>query len=209
MKTRTIIIGISLCIGFISCEQNKTEDLYCVNKIQGSNTTISLPQNQIDSIKYMFDYNHLDYSQYQFFSFQLDELGQHHVRCYQFKNDLKLFTNDLIFHFDDKNKYYYLSGELIDKISLDINSTMNNNSVVTKFIYALDQDKEFYGDKEIIKKNCFDIEFGYYDLNAGYSSASKNFIKVWKIKPTNNEYPYAYINDMNSNVIAYDNGIRD
>ena len=208
MKTRTIIIGISLCISFISCEQYKTESQYCVNEIHNSVTTIRLPQNQIDSIKYLFDYNHLGYTKYQFYSFLLDELGYHHVKCYQFKNNLKLFTNDLIFHFNEKNNYYFLSGKLIDKVSLDSKSTMNYNSVVTKFIYELNQDKDFFGDKETIKNNCFDVEFGYYDLNTGISNASENFTKAWKIKPTNKDYPYAYINDMNSVVIGYDNGIR-
>jgi len=208
MKSRTIIIGISLCFSFISCEQFETESQYCVNRIHNSVTTISLLQNQIDSIKYLFDYNHLDNTKYQFYSFQLDELGYHHVKCYQFKNNLKLFTNDLIFHFNEKNYYYFLSGKLIEKVSLDSKSTMHYNSVVKKFIYALDQDKDFFGDKEIIKNNCFDVEFGYYDLNIGISNTSENFTKAWKINPTNNDYPYAYINDMNSVVICYDNGIR-
>jgi hypothetical protein len=208
MNTRTIIIGISLCFSFISCEKYENESQYCVNKIHDSVTTNSLPQNQIDSIKYLFDYNHLDYTKYQFYSFQLDELGYHHVKCYQFKNNLKLFTNDLIFHFNEKNSYYYLSGKLIEKVSLDSKSTMNYNSVVTKFISALDQDKDFFVGKEIIKNDCFDLEFGYYDLNTGISNSLENFTKAWKIKPTNKDYPYAYINDMNSVVIGYDNGIR-
>jgi Zn-dependent metalloprotease len=208
MKARIIIIGISLCISLVSCEQYKAENAYCVNRIHNSLTTIILPQNQIDSIKFLFDYNHLDYTKYQFYSLQDDELGYHHVKCHQFKNNLRLFTNDLIFHFNEKNNYYFLSGELIEKVSLDSRSTMNYDSVVAKFLYALDQDKDFFGDKKIIKNNCFDIEFGYYDLNTGISNASENFAKAWKIKPTNRDYPYAYINDMNSVIIGYDNGIR-
>ncbi len=170
--------------------------------------TLILPQNQLDSIKALFSYNHLDYTNYQFYNFQRDELNYHHVKCSQFKNNLKLFTNDLIFHFNEKNNYYFLSGEIIENITLDTNFKMNKNNVAATFIDAMEQNNDLSGDKEAVKNSCFDIEFGYYDLNSGNNATSKNYTKAWKIKPTNKDYPYAYINDKNSTIIYYDNGIR-
>jgi Zn-dependent metalloprotease len=208
MKTKIIIVAISICIGLISCKQDETENRYCVNQIRNSSATIVLSLHQMDTIKLLFDYNHLDYSKYLFYSLQNDELGYHHVRCYQFENNLQVFTNDLIFHFNDKNNYYFLSGYLVGKINLDTSSKMSSDSVVAKYLYALEQDKDYVDDKKEIFNNCFDLEFGYYDLNAGTSNTSKNFTKAWKIKPAKSDYPYAYINDTKSEIISYDNGIR-
>ena len=159
--------------------------------------TLILPQKQLDSINTLFIYNHLDYTNYQFYNFQRDELNYHHVKCYQFKNNLKLFTNDLIFHFNEKNNYYFLSGEIIGNITLDTNFKLNKNNVVATFIHAMEQNNDLSEEKNV----CFDLEFGYYDLNSGNNTTSKNFTKAWKIKPTNKDYPYAYINDNSSTII--------
>jgi hypothetical protein len=61
----------------------------------------------------------------------------------------------------------------------------------------------------ISNDSCFDIEFGYYDLNAGISFANQNITKAWKIKPLNKDYPFAFINDSTSEIIYYDNGVRE
>ena len=87
MKTSNIIIGIFLLISLVSCEQSMTEDQYCFNLKHNSLKSVILPKNQLDSIKELFDYNHLDYSKFQFYHFKVDELGYHHVSCYQFKNN--------------------------------------------------------------------------------------------------------------------------
>ena len=47
-------------------------------------------------------------------------------------------------------------------------------------------------------------DFRYYNL----SSVDENLTKAWKIKPTNEDYPFVYINDKNSEIIYYDNGLR-
>ena len=205
MKSKTIIILISLCLGILSCEQNKTENLYCVNAIQNSSTSVILTKSELDAIKSLFDYNHLDYNKYQFIYLQNDELGHHHVGCNQFVNNLRILTDFLIFHFDQDDNYYFLSGDIINKIDLNTKALMIYDSVVEKFLYLVEQN----GDKEDVINNCFDLEFGYFDLNAGIGYSEENFTKAWKIKPTNKDYPYAYINDGNSETISYDNGIRN
>jgi len=122
---------------------------------------------------------------------------------------LKLFTNDLIFHFNEKNNFYFLSGKIIENFTLDKAFIMNQNSVAKLFINAMQQNYYLPEGKEAIKNSCFDIEPGYYELNSGNSTVSGIFTKAWRINPTNKEYPYACINDMNSTIICYDNGIRD
>ena len=129
-------------------------------------------------------------------------------------DDLVLLVTPLKDYFTDNSKLtvlnnqVFLSGELIEKVNLNEKFKMNHNSVIIEFLNVLDQDKYILVDRDEIEKSCFDIEFGYYDLNAGTSNTSKHFTKAWKIKLSNRDYPYAYINDMNSDVISYDNGIR-
>jgi Zn-dependent metalloprotease len=197
-----------------------------VNIVRNSPTITILSESEMNVIKYLFNHNKLDYTKYQFIRFQEDELGHRHVRCYQFANNLIIFTSDAIFHFDKNNNYYFLSGDLINTINLNTKSAMRQDDVVTKYIDMVKHDEVFLEwlrllveiakvdetveviTLEDIIEGCFDVEFGYYDLNAGISYANENFTKSWKIKPTNREYPCAYINDENSETIYYDNGLR-
>jgi len=205
MKKITMIIAIFLCFSIVSCEN--AGNFYCVKTIKDSPTTNVLSKSEMDVIKSLFNNNHLNYKELRFTRLQKDELGHHHVRCYQFINNLKVFTSDLIFHFDKNNRYYFLSGDLISAIDLNTKPSMNQDLIVEKFINAL-QDNIYIGDKEKIINGCFNVEFGYYDLNAGIGYADAKFTKAWLIKPRNQDYPFAYINDKNSEVIYYDNGIR-
>jgi hypothetical protein len=120
-------------------------------------------------------------------------------------NNLIIFTGDVIFHFDKNDNYYFLSGDLINTINLNTTSSMKHDDVIRKYIDIVKHDEDFFED---IIEGCFDVEFGYYDLNAGISYVDENFTKSWKIKPTNRKYPYAYINDDNLETIYYDNGFR-
>ena len=85
---------------------------------------------------------------------------------------------------------------------------MKQNDVIEMFLNDLNQDNNYFGNKDDIKQGCYDIEFGYFDLNAGISYSASNFTKAWKVKPKDKQYPYAFINDMTSTTIYYDNGIR-
>jgi Zn-dependent metalloprotease len=208
MTVRVIILGIFLLIDGVPIEKDKDGNDFCVNKVLDNPNTIIISEEELIVVKPLFESNRIDYSNYLFYKLQTDELGYHHVRCYQFINNLKVFTNDLIFHFNQAGKYYYLSGNLITKIDLNPESSMIQNNVIKKYLNELNNDDCYTGNKEDIIKGCFDVEFVYYNLNAGISNADKNFTKAWKVKPKSKKYPFAYINDMTSNTIYYDNGIR-
>ena len=201
-----IIITISLCFCILSCENDGNENAYCIKAIKNAPGTTILSKSEMDVVKKIFNRNQLDYTKYLFTQFQEDELGHHHIRCEQFANKLIVFTSEAIFHFD-KDDNYYAPPDLINTINLNTKSLMKQDNVVEIFIDKIKQ----YGlniDNAEIANSCFDIEFGYYDLNAGISYADKEFIKVWKINPTNNKYPLAYVIDENSEIMFYDNGIR-
>jgi len=114
-----IIITVSLCFTFLSCKNNGNENSYCVNIIRNSPTITTLSESEMDVIKYLFNHNQLDYTKYQFTQFQEDNLGNRHVRCYQFANNLIIFTSDLIFHFDKNDNYITWTGNWIYEVNLD------------------------------------------------------------------------------------------
>jgi len=204
-KLILIIISALICgVAFVSCNSDTTDEKnsVCVKIIKSSPGTTVLSKSEMGIVKNLFNRNQLDYTKCLFTQFQQDELGYYHIRCYQFANNLIVFTSDAIFHFDQNGNYYFLSGKLINNIDLDTKPSMDKNKVAQLFKSMLVQD----GNTALVD-NCFDIEFGYYDLNAFSSTANGNFTKAWKIYPANREYPYAYINDENSEIITYDNGI--
>ena len=215
MKKRTIIIAISLCFSIVSCNKENIESLYCIKNIQNSPTITILSESEMDIVKHLFNHNQLDYTKYLFTKFQEDKLGHRHIRCYQFANNLIVFTSDAIFHFDENDNYYYpLSGNLINEINLDTKSLTTRDNIVEKYIDIVAHDEDFLAQLrfedihlEDVIEGCFDIEFGYYNLNIGISSAEENYTKAWKIKFTDRDYPYAYINDEDIVIISYDNGI--
>jgi Zn-dependent metalloprotease len=205
MKKRTIFLAISLCFCLASCKKDNFR--YCVNFVKDSPGTTVLSKSEMDIVKSLFNRNQLDYTKFRFTRFIKDEYGTN-VRGYQFVNDLRVFTSDVIFDFDKNDRHVYLAGNLINTINLNTKPSMKRDNAVEKFIDTLKQDPFNFYDKEEIIEGCFDVEFGYYDLNVGISYSDEKFTKAWKIKPKNRDYPYAYINDTNSDVIGYDNGIR-
>ena len=185
------------------------ENSYCVDVIQRSPEDTVLSESEMDVIKYLFNHNQLDYTNYLFTRFNKDELGYHHVRVYQFINNLIVLYSDAAFHFDKNDNYYFLSGKLIDKIDLDTKPSMKQGNVVELFVFMLEQDKlrdELLGNNTDIINGCFDIEFGYLNLSV-LGTYKNEFVKAWKITPKNEEFPVAYINDEKSELIYYFNGI--
>jgi len=205
MAHRILILGIFLFISFISCQKDKNKNNYCVNDISDYPSRALLTDNELKSIGALFDYNQMNYANYQFYKFQTDELGQQHVKCFQYINNLKIFTNDLIFHFGQNNRYSSLSGDLIKAISLDVKPQMAPGEIIDIFIDQVGKD-HYYSTSEIIN-SCFETEFGYYDLNAGTSYKPNLFTKAWFVKPKGREYPIAYIDDSKNSLIYYFNGI--
>jgi len=205
MNKTIIIISIMLCFGTMhySCKTTKNENAYCVKVIQNSPTISILPESEMNVIKSLFESNRMTYANYQFYQLNTDDLGFHHVKCYQFVNNLKVFSEELIFHFNRNKEYYLLSGNLINSIGLDVKSSLNRNKVAEIFIRKIEQENAVMVDKDILK-GCFEIEFGY----VGLDDSNKKFAKAWKAKPKDKDYPYAYINDADSEIIRYDNGVR-
>ena len=88
---------------------------------------------------------------------------------------------------------------------MNTKASMKEDDVVKMFINAVKEDG-FY-DAEFIINGCFNVEFGYYDLNASISFTDAKYVKAWKITSSFTEEVVAYINDEKSELIYYFNGI--
>ena len=205
MKTTAIIITILLCISMVhySCKSSANKNDYCVKVIQNSPTVRLLSESEMNVIRSLFESNRMAYANYQFYQLDTDDLGFHHVKCYQFVNNLRVFSEDLSFHFNKNNAHYLSSGNLINSIGLDAKPSLNQNKVAEIFIRKIEQENAAMVDATVLK-GCFEIELGHIGLD----DSSGKFAKAWKAKPTDRDYPYAYINDDNSEILFYDNGVR-
>jgi len=203
---KTVLLLITLCISMMhfSCKTKAVQHPSpCVQVIQHSPATPLLPESELMVIKSLFKSNRMDDSNYQFHRLDTDELGFKHVRCYQFVDNLKVFTEELIFHFNQQDSHYRLSGHIISSTGLDAIPSQKPNKVVDVFIQRIKQEKTLIGDSTLLM-GCFEIELGA----VGSEGSTEKFEKVWKVNPAGKTFPYAYIKDKNAEISYYDNGIR-
>jgi len=197
--------AIAACFAVVSmmcsCKTKTGKNDYCVKVIQNSPNV--LPENEMIVIKSLFNSNRMDAAKYQFYQLDTDELGFKHVRGYQYVNNLKVFSEALIFHFNQNDSCYSVSGVLIQSTGLDAKPSLNQDKAVEVFIKKIAQEKASMVDINILK-GCFEVEFGY----VGLDDSKEKFAKVWKVKPADKDFPYAYIQDDNAEIFYYDNGVR-
>jgi len=186
-----------------ACKTSKMNNDRCIQLIQHSRTTPVLSDGEMKRIKSLFASNRMDDTKYQFYQIDTDELGFRHVKGYQFVNNLKVFSEALIFHFNQQDSCYLVSGDLINSIGLDSKPSQQVNKVIDVFIGQIEQEKASKVDKAILN-GCFEAEFGYIKLD----DSIQKFAKVWKVNPTDKSHPFAYISDENAEIIVYDNGVR-
>ena len=199
MKKFSVLL---ILISLISCEDSK----FCTDIIKSKPDQNLIDEADLNTVKSLFSWNVLSLDNFLVYRLQNDQLGHKHVRCYQYINNLQVFSDDVIFHFDAQNKYYFLSGEIISGINISSDPKMSRNDVVKLFLGLADDDGQDTSNS--MKDECFQCEIGYYDLNAGTGNETHNFKLAWKIRREDSEYPFAYINDTDKSKIYYDNGIR-
>ena len=201
MKKVLILI---ILIHLFACEKSKL----CSDVIKSKPDNHLISDSELKTVISLFKSNNLNLDNFLIYRLQKDDLGYTHVRCYQYINNLNVFSDDVIFHFDKQGHYYFLSGELISNIDIKPSPSMDVREVIKLFFHNVENDGFYSNNKKQIEDGCFLCELGYFDLNAGTSYASQNFRLVWRIRPEESEYPYAFINDSDNTLIYYDNGIR-
>jgi Zn-dependent metalloprotease len=199
MKKIAVLL-IFICL--ISCEDSR----FCADIIKGKPDNNLIVESDFNTVKSLFSTNNLSLDNFLVYRLQKDDLGYKHVRCYQYVNNLQVFSDEVIFHFNAQNKYYFLSGEIISGINISSDPKMSKNEAMKLFLELVDDDG--YYTSNSLKDECFQCEIGYYDLNAGTGNETHNFKLAWKIQREDSDYPFAYINDTDKSKIYYDNGIR-
>ena len=208
---RIVYIGLMI-FSFISCSKNDNLpiDNRCSTQIINNPKILILTSQEIDTIKYLFNKNHIDSTNLQF-SFYTYFRGYNNVifrniSAYQYLNGLKVFTDYLAFEFGANDSLIHQDGYKITNLSLSNKPKLSLAQVRLIFINAMKNDG-FYKNNYAIQDSCIDMEFGYYDLNSGSGNQVKNYTSAWKVYPQNREYPIAYIDDLHKKLIYYFNGV--
>lgn len=192
-----------------SCDKNDELKNYeaCTNLISKSPNDDLVSTEKKELAEHLFTINEIDYVNLQITKVQKDEMDNYHVRCNQFINGLQIFTSDIIFHFNKNGEFYGLSGDLVDNISLNNQSDLGIDILKNKYLNEVQNDIFYKSEIGEIIENCLDLQFGYFDLNAGISYQPLKIVKAWKITPHDKEFPKLYVNDNTSENIYYDDGI--
>jgi hypothetical protein len=202
IKMKKYIVLIIL-LQLVSCEKDK----YCSDVIRGKPDHL-ISEQDLNTVKSLFKSNYLSLDNFQVYLLQKDELGHRHVRCFQYVNDLNIFSDDVIFHFDNTGHYYFLSGDIISGIDIDPLPKLDREAVVQLFLKSVEDDGHYSYKLKDLEDRCFSCELGYWDLNAGISYTDPDFRLAWRVRQEGQAYPVAIINDTENKLICYDNGIR-
>jgi Zn-dependent metalloprotease len=202
MKKYFIIILIVIAY---SCEKKSNElDNGCTYLVHYNPAVQLVSKQDLDSIKYLLDKFKVNYENLQFF--QYSDIGFKYIRSYQYVNNLKLFTDGMSFSLNKTDSVFTISGDRVTSIDLTNKPEMSLNKVRKIFFKEIGND-EIIRNSGLMIDSCINIEFGYYNLNTHNILKPKDYITAWKVNPQDNEYPQAYINDLNGNVLDYFNGI--
>jgi hypothetical protein len=197
----------------LSCKKsdNLPEDNRCTNLVIDNPNIQLLPGKEIDTIKYLFNKNHLSYTGLQFWYFGEDSgnnnILHRNIGAYQFVNGLKVFTDYWGFEFGENDLLTSMGGDTILNLRLPSKPKLLQSQVRQIFITALINDG-FYKNNSEVQDSCLDMEFGYYDLNSVGSYLPEKLTTAWKVYPHSQEFPYAYVDDLHEKLIYYTNGIE-
>jgi hypothetical protein len=115
----------------------------------------------------------------------------------------------VVFNF---NRYGYFdkgSGAVITHIEIKPAPLMNHGEATSLFMNSVENDGYPDEVENQLDEGCIVCELGYYDLNAGKSLSSQNFILARRVRFEKSEYPFAVLNDSEKTLIYYADGIID
>lgn len=200
---KRVLFYISLVLLF-SCEKTQV----CPDILLGKPEAEILNTQELGKIESLFVYNNLKKDNLRFTSLFTDQFGNRHAGCYQYVNNLRVFSGDLIYHFGGTGKLYWLTGTYTDKIEISSIPSLQVEDLKKIYRKSIETDTHYSSSSESIFSGCVICELGYYDMNAGTAILTPSWCLSWSIHPYNTDYPKGIINDSNGFVIKYDNGIN-
>ncbi|HEX8327455.1 MAG TPA: hypothetical protein VF629_07930, partial [Hymenobacter sp.] len=122
----------------------------------------------------------------------------------EYASGLPVFTATSNFLFKD-GAFHYRAGKPFAGTSLSAVPALKPGQLRALFEATINKVDPQRGN---LQNKCVNVEFGYYDLNAGTSNAAENLVKAWRVTLKNEPYPFAYYEDKDGRLIYYDNGFR-
>lgn len=125
---------ILFLIGVVSCENDNSCNKHCINRIQWDQNEILVTQEELVTIKSLFESNNIDYSDLQFHS--IYSVGDNDfivVACYQYINNLKVWPYKILYYFlpDGTSDTHF--PEKIVGLNLSPKSVSNENCVIESY----------------------------------------------------------------------------
>lgn len=193
------------------------EDNGCIVKVTVPVNAHSINSADIPIVNALFINNGIDNSNYRYYRYLHDSVqifsppytkfDSKIVNVNQYANGLRIFFSDLGFNF--KNGIIHdRGGNPTNGTKLNTAYRLTLGQLRKLFIDAAEQfDYKVAQYKDV----CLKAEFGYLDMNAGKPDYTESLIKAWKITLQGSEYPseypVAYFQDEDGELISYDNGI--
>ncbi len=209
MNSRIAILSICFVILF-SCKKESEaikESPACYNLVENSTDIQLLPASDLALIDSLFIKNNLSKSNLQFYNVSVSsQTNTTYIKCHQYINGLKVFSGDLVYLFDSNGKFDVMFGDTISMINLGNKPAMSPDDLVKTFHDSIKADPQIHAHKSQMLAECVNLEFGYFDENAGDGSASPSYIKAWWL--TYDAYGAEMIvNDHSGKTFWYFNGI--
>jgi hypothetical protein len=202
MKSKETFLLSIILVFALGCSR---DDENCIKIESLESATPYLTQPEQAKAEFLFSFNNINYSSLQFVKL-IDDSPYINIKCYQFVNGLKVFTESLVYRFAGSGQSVgEPMGELISDINIGSESIMDSKSVVDVFLNKIKTDDPTNSNIS----GCFLLEFGYYDLNVSSGKLEHDFIKAWKVSKEGSGLPFGFIDDTNGTILYYDNGIRN
>ena len=192
MNRKLIIIVVLVLVvvaGYVITSQS-----LLVSRIDNINHKVA--SKELSLAQELFENNNVDFSTLAIRSVGKDRHGNTHIGADQIYKNLRIITNDLIYHFDESGVITSVSGVVIDEINISTDPNISINEAVNLVKHRMSSSYILTG------------ELGFFDLNAGSGNTKVNFTLVWKMKPRLSEYPYAIVDAYSGEILRYDDGIR-
>ncbi|WP_299780856.1 hypothetical protein [uncultured Formosa sp.] len=203
------ICGLMLSVASCNSDDDLTNYEACAYEIVNSPTDDVVSAEEEAFAESLFAANTIASDALQITAVSTDLYLNDHVYCNQFLNGLQILNQDLIYHFDADGAFYQLSGYRITETELDTEKRLTENYVTDFFLNEVAEDAANALELDDIITDCVDIQFGYYEqFTGGIDYEVISLVKAWKVTPHDADYPVLYLNDSNSDLIYYGNGIQ-
>jgi len=124
-----------------------------------------------------------------------------HVVVQLYANGLPILFGQAGYHFNG-GVYNSTSGYLYGAVSLD--TLPHTRLPQLRYLFTEAVKKDAYSISQKMLDSCLVAEFGYYDVG---TSSHGQLIKAWRVTPANSLYPVAIIQDNNTKLLSYFNGL--